>query len=168
MIKTTAVATVAAFAIGAACTSAAAHESKVPHDHSNEMVVAQVTSDSEKLDAAKLEATWPTETVGIKSVRALGNVALEGQVDSLEGRVLRARELELEPGGVVAVHRHDQRPGVAYIISGEVTEHRAGASGPMVKRAGDVAFEENGTIHWWENEGDTVAKVVVIDIVPAE
>ncbi len=168
MNKMQSIAVAAAFALGTLATGAAAHDAKYPHSHNDQLVSNQVTPDSEKLDAAELEATGPTETTGIKSVKMLGKVPLAGEISSFEDRMIRTRELELEPGGVVAVHRHDERPGVAYIISGEVTEHRSGAAGPVVKRAGDVALEQNGTVHWWENEGDTVAKVVVVDIVPVE
>lgn len=145
-----------------------AHDIKVPHNHAEELVVSQVTSDAEKTQAAEMEASGPTETTGILAVKNLGAVGLEGQFDSIDGRVLRARELEIAPGGVVAVHRHDGRPGVAYIISGQMTEHRADADGPVVKQAGDTAFEENGTVHWWRNDGDTVARALVVDIVPAQ
>lgn len=166
MMKASAIAVAAALA--ALTTSAAAHDTKYPHNHQGQLVSTEVAPESERLDAAELEASGPTETTGISAVRMLGTVPLAGEISSFEDRMIRTRELELEPGGIVAVHRHDERPGVAYIVSGEVTEHRSGAPGPVVKRAGDVAFEQNGTVHWWENEGDTIAKVVVVDIVPVQ
>ena len=132
------------------------------------IILAQVTPEEEKAIAAELQASGPSETTGIKNVRLMGTVPLAGQFESVEGRQLRAREIDIEPGGVVAVHQHTGRPGVAYIVSGQLTEHRAGADGPVVKHAGDTAFEQTGTVHWWQNDGDTIGRVIVVDIVPIE
>ncbi|MEM6383195.1 MAG: cupin domain-containing protein [Pseudomonadota bacterium] len=143
------------------------------HVHMPQAEIAQtenleVTPEAERLIAADLQANGPSETNGIEAVTLLGSVSLDGEFADVSTRMLRARELAIAPGGIVAVHQHDGRPGVAYIISGQMTEHRAGETGPVVKEAGDTAFEQTGTIHWWENEGDTVARVIVVDIVPAE
>ena len=70
--------------------------------------------------------------------------------------------------GQVAVHQHTNRPGMAYVLEGEATEHRSDADGPLVRKQGDVAIEASGTIHWWINEGEVTARVVVVDIVTAE
>ena len=140
------------------------------HRDGHDIVIAQstVTPEAEKKQAADMDATGPKETTGIKAVRVLGTVPLAGEFEKPEERILRGREIDVEPGGIVAVHRHDGRPGVAYIVSGQLTEHRVGVDGPVVKKAGDIALEQTGTIHWWENEGDAVARVIVVDLVPAE
>ncbi len=134
------------------------------------IVIAQneVTPEAEVQQAADMNASGPKETTGIKALRMLGSVPLAGEFDSPDERVLRGREIDIEPGGRVAVHRHDGRPGIAYIVSGELTEHRVGVDGPVVKKAGDAVWEQTGTLHWWENEGDTVARVIVVDLVPPE
>ncbi len=164
-----------AMTLGGALAASAALAHEDSHSHiervkavGDQIKIAQVTSQEEKDQAAEMQASGPKKTKGIKGVKLLGSVSLANQFDDVNTRVLRARELEIEPGGVVAVHRHDGRPGVAYIISGQMTEHRAGVDGGVVKRAGDTAFEESGTVHWWINEGDEVAKALVVDIVPAE
>lgn len=79
----------------------------------------------------------------------------------------RARELRIAPGGVVAVHRHEQRPGVAYILEGSIVEHRNDAAEPVVRGPGAVAFERSGITHWWESRGDTPVRALVVDVVPA-
>ena len=134
------------------------------------IVIAQtsVTPEEEVRQAAEMDATGPRKTTGIKALRILGTVPLAGEFDKADERVLRGREIDVEPGGLVAVHRHDGRPGLAYIVSGQLTEHRAGVDRPVVKKAGDAVWERTGTIHWWENEGDTVARVIVVDLVPPE
>ena len=158
-----------ALLLGGSALEAFGHDVKGGSGHRHEpLVLAQVTPEEEKRQAAEMEAEGPSETTGIENVRLMGTVPLAGQIDSVDGYMLRAREIDVAPGGVVAVHRHDGRPGVAYIVSGEMTEHRAGTDGPVVKKAGDTAFEESGTIHWWENEGDTTARAIVVDLVPVE
>jgi quercetin dioxygenase-like cupin family protein len=137
-------------------------------DHTIIIAQASVTPEEEVRQAAEMDATGPRKTTGIKALRILGTVPLAGEFENPEEHVLRGREIDIEPGGRVAVHRHDGRPGLAYIVSGQLTEHRVGVDKPVVKKAGDAVWERTGTLHWWENEGDTVARVIVVDIVPSE
>lgn len=117
--------------------------------------------------ARQSDAEGPSETTGIESSVVLGTIALTGEFESLDGYVLRAREVTVAPGGQVAVHRHDSRPGVAYVLEGEVVEHRRGEE-PAVRRLGDTAFENSSVVHWWRNESQFSARVLVVDIVPSE
>jgi len=84
----------------------------------------------------------------------------------MQGRVLRAREIVIAPGGVIAVHEHNTRPGVAYILEGEIVEHRNDSDKPVLRRPGDAAFERTGVAHWWENRSDKPVRALVVDIVP--
>ncbi len=116
---------------------------------------------------AEMLASKSSKTKGIESVRKLGVVALDGEFLTPKGRFLRVCEIEILPGGVVAMHKHKERPGVAYILQGELMEYRGGKA--RVKKQGDTAFEKTGVIHWWENKSKKVtAKALVVDIVPAE
>ena len=149
-----------------------AHANDKTSDINNDqnIIIAQnsVTPEEEVKQAAEMEATGPRKTTGISSVRILSIVPLDGEFENAQERVLRGREIDIEPGGKVAVHYHNGRPGIAYIVKGQLTEHRVGADAPSIKRAGDAVWEKTGTIHWWENEGDSVARVIVIDLVPPE
>lgn len=78
------------------------------------------------LGVAVGQQTPPTETKGVK-VSPPTALDLGPEVDSVEGRQLRLRVVTVEPGGVVAVHSHKGRPGVAYIVQGTLTETREGA-----------------------------------------
>lgn len=127
-----------------------------------------VVPEAEKMRAQELLADGPTETSGIGGVELLGSVSLDGEFDSSDGLTMRVRELVINPGGIVAVHQHDNRPGVAYIIEGEMTEHRSSEDAGIVKPAGAVAMERSGVTHWWENTGSTAARALVVDIIPAE
>jgi quercetin dioxygenase-like cupin family protein len=127
---------------------------------------AAVVPQAERERAQELKAAGPTANSGIESIKQLGNVALKGEIEGAGNRVLRVRELVIAPGGVVAVHQHDGRPGMAYILEGEMTEYRGEKAEPLVKHAGAVAFEQTGVTHWWENRGKTPARALVVDIVP--
>lgn len=119
----------------------------------------------EQAAAQRLLATGPAETRGVDAVRALGSVALAGEIDGAEGKILRAREIVLAPGAAIAVHEHQRRPGLAYILEGELVEHRNDADGPLVRGVGAIAFERSGVVHYWENRSDRPARALVVDIV---
>ncbi|MEM6744521.1 MAG: cupin domain-containing protein [Pseudomonadota bacterium] len=136
------------------------------HDHGDHALA--VVPAEEKARAQELLADGPTETKGIGGVEVIGTVSLDGEFDSSDGLMMRVRDLIILPGGIVAVHQHTNRPGAAYIIEGELVEHRSSEPAPIVKTAGSTAMERSGVIHWWENESDAPARALVVDIVPAE
>lgn len=150
--------------------TAYAHDELSDGKNTETIVIAQasVTPEAEVRQAAEMDINGPRKTTGIKALRILGTVPLAGEFEKPDQRVLRGREIDIEPGGLVAVHRHNGRPGIAYIVSGQLTEHRVGVDGPVVKKAGDAVWEQTGTTHWWENEGNTVTRVIVVDLVPPE
>ncbi len=128
----------------------------------------EVVPEHEREIARDLAATGPDANRGVEAVHALGALLLGGEFPGLEDRQLRAREIVISPGGVIAVHQHEGRPGLAYILEGEIVEHRNDADGPILRRAGDIAFENTGVIHWWENASDARVRALVVDIVPVE
>jgi len=142
----------------APCSALMAHDNEGEHK-------AAVTPESERRTAEVLGLEGPSETQGIASVEQLGAVALAGEFPALKGRVFRARVITISPGGVVAVHRHESRPGFAYILEGEVVEHRNDHPDPIVRQAGAMAVEETGVAHWWENVSDAPMRALVVDIV---
>ena len=81
-------------------------------------------------------------------------------------RQFRLRQLEMQPGGVVPWHSHDNRPAMIYVVSGEVVEYASNCAVPIVHKAGDVAPEKNGTSHWWKNTGNTTAVLISVDLFP--
>ncbi len=128
----------------------------------------EVVPEREREIARDLAATGPSENRGVEAVNRLGAVLLGGEFAGMDGRQLRAREIVIAPGGVIAVHQHDGRPGLAYILEGEIVEHRNDADAPILRRAGDIAFEKTGVIHWWENTSDARVRALIVDIVPVE
>ena len=109
----------------------------------------------------------PAETRQIR-VEPLGALDLEREFSALQGRELRTRRITILPGGSVAWHEHEQRPGVAYILSGTLVEYRQDGAGvrAIERQAGDAVFESSGVLHGWRNTSKTTATAVVIDLVP--
>lgn len=138
------------------CSTVHAHE-----DKSHPEVVPEQEYDT----ARKLGLEGPAETRGISAVEMLGLVELGEEFPSMTDRQFRAREITIEPGGVVAVHQHQSRPGFAYILEGEIIEHRNDHPEPILRKAGDVAIEKTGVSHWWENQSDGVVRALIVDIV---
>ena len=97
-------------------------------------------------------------------VRATTDLAKEPV--ALNGRLFRLRELNVEPGGIVPWHSHNERPAMIYIVSGEIMEYASSCAVPIVHKAGDVAPEKNGTWHWWQNNGSVPSKLISVDLFP--
>jgi len=104
----------------------------------------------------------PTETHGVK-VSPPTALDLTDEIDGVKGRQLRLRVVTIEPGGVVAVHTHNGRPGVAYILQGTLTEHREG-SGVIEHHEGESWTEGKEVTHWAENTGDGAVVILAVDV----
>jgi quercetin dioxygenase-like cupin family protein len=85
---------------------------------------------------------------------------------AVQGRQFRLRELNVQPGGIVPWHSHDQRPAQIYIVSGEIVEYASNCAVPIVHKAGEVAPERAGTSHWWQNHGKVPSKLISVDLFP--
>ena len=83
---------------------------------------------------------------------------------NVQGRSLRIRKLVLQPGGIVPMHSHVDRPALIMTASGTVTEYRSSCLVPIVHHAGDVAHESGGISHWWKNTGRKVAVLYSSDV----
>ena len=114
------------------------------------------------------ELKGPSKTSGIDSVRALGIVDLGTEFEAMKGHQMRARVFTIKPGGVVARHEHRSRPGFAYIISGQILEHRNDQEKVLTRKPGDIAVERTGVVHYWENVFQEPVVALVVDIVQEE
>ncbi len=101
------------------------------------------------------------------TVEELGTVDLTGEIEDLQGRLLRMRRVTIDPGGVFGpIHDHRGRPGIVYILEGTITDHRDGETtdyGPGVGWP-----EDRNTVHWLENRGSRAAVEISVDIVKRE
>jgi quercetin dioxygenase-like cupin family protein len=104
----------------------------------------------------------PTDNKGVK-ISPPTALDLGGEIDGVEGRQLRLRVVTLEPGGVVGIHSHNGRPGVAYVLQGTLTEHVEGG-GVHERIQGESWAEGKATTHWAENKGGRPVVVVAVDV----
>ena len=104
----------------------------------------------------------PTETKGLKAP-VVASLDLGPEIEGMQGRQLRMRVMTIEPGGVIAIHPHADRPTVVYLLQGTWTELREGG---WVKdhHEGESWAEGKTTTHWAENRGTNPAVAVVVDV----
>jgi len=104
----------------------------------------------------------PTENKGLKAVE-LRSIELSSEIDSVQGRKLRLRLLTLEPGGVVGLHSHKERPTVLHVIKGTLTSHPQGKP-DVVLHVGDGLAEGKDSNHWVQNTGSEPAEFITVDV----
>ncbi len=93
----------------------------------------------------------------------LGAIDLNKEVNFADHQ-LRTRFLVVQPGGIVPLHSHGDRPALIYTISGSITEYRSNCTVPIEHRAGDIAHESDGISHYWVNHGDVPAVLLSSDV----
>jgi quercetin dioxygenase-like cupin family protein len=138
----------------AAVTSVAAQAGECPADK----VVAH--GKGQPMSAAE-PAKGVTDTV-------VSSTDLAKEPVAIAGRALRARRLDIAPGGVVPWHSHADRPAQILIASGEITEYASTCAVPIVHKAGDITAERNPTSHWWKNHGTAPVVIYSFDLFRVE
>lgn len=82
---------------------------------------------------------------------------------------LRMRRLTVAVDGIVPTHKHDDRPSIVLVQSGEIIEHSAFCAVPILHKAGDSTPEFGvGHAHWWENKSGQPVVLISTDVVPVE
>jgi quercetin dioxygenase-like cupin family protein len=61
-------------------------------------------------------------------------------------------------------HSHATRPVVAYLVSGDYTEHRDG-EGTVAHETGEQWVEGADVAHWSENRGDVATYLVNVEVL---
>ena len=87
-----------------------------------------------------------------------------GKEINVDGRQLRTRRLVVQPGGIVPLHSHADRPALIITVSGSITEYRSDCSAPIVHQAGDISREADGISHYWVNQGAEPAVLLSSDV----
>ncbi len=111
----------------------------------------------------------PAEHKGV-SVTNLGNISeasLSSQI-GLKGYKMQLREITLAPGGQIARHDHYKRPGLVWTLSGSWIEGRPEGEKLYPSSLKQAILEDASTDHWFWNDSDEPARVVVCDIVPEQ
>jgi quercetin dioxygenase-like cupin family protein len=121
----------------------------------------------QKVADGKGQSPGPNAPAGVTDV-VRASTDLSSEPLALQGRQFRLRQLDMQPGGIVPWHSHNDRPAMIYVVSGEVVEYASNCAVPIVHRAGDIAPEKNGTSHWWKNIGSTPAVLISVDLFPGD
>ena len=87
-----------------------------------------------------------------------------GKEINVDGRQLRTRRLVVQPGGIVPLHSHADRPALIITVSGSITEYRSDCSAPVEHQAGDISREADGISHYWINNGSEPAVLLSSDV----
>ncbi|RRA19518.1 cupin domain-containing protein [Burkholderia cepacia] len=110
----------------------------------------------------------PSQRVGVDG-KTLGAIALSAEFLAAGGsRELRMREVTIQPGGVLPMHSHRDRPSVSYVLSGTVTEYLDGSSTPRSVVAGQAYTTSGPRSHALVNTGPVPAVFLEIDLPPAK
>jgi quercetin dioxygenase-like cupin family protein len=107
-------------------------------------------------------ANAPTMPKGVTDT-VLGSVDLNREI-GVAGRMLRTRRLVIQPGGIVPLHSHKDRPALIYTVSGSITEYSSACAVPINHTAGDISREADGLSHYWINHGKVPAVVLSSDV----
>ena len=107
-------------------------------------------------------ANAPTMPKGVTDT-ILSTVDLGPEIN-VDGRQLRTRRLVIQPGGVVPLHSHKDRPALIYTVSGSITEYSSACAVPINHKAGDISREADGLSHYWVNHGKVPAVVLSSDV----
>jgi quercetin dioxygenase-like cupin family protein len=105
----------------------------------------------------------PTENKGLRT-SATTTLDLGPEIPGMEGRQLRLRVLTLDPGGVIGIHNHRDRPAVAHVVQGTLTDRRENGAARAIA-AGTSWSENKETVHWTENRGAEPVVFIVADIL---
>ena len=111
---------------------------------------------------ARSQAGAPSESRGV-TTKSLGAIDLSNEIDGMSGRELRARLVNIAPGGHIAAHSHKDRPTMEYVVEGQPVEIRNGMEIPH--HAGDMVIATHDVSHAWENRESTPAVLLPVDIV---
>lgn len=87
-----------------------------------------------------------------------------GKEIGVDGRQLRTRRLVVQPGGIVPLHSHADRPALIITVSGSITEYRSDCSAPIDHHAGDISREADSISHYWINNGTEPAVLLSSDV----
>ena len=111
-------------------------------------------------------ANAPTMPKGVTDT-VIGSINLASEIN-VEGRQLRTRRLVVQPGGIVPVHSHKDRPALIYTVSGSITEYSSACGSPIQHKAGDISREADGLSHYWINHGKVPAVLLSSDVFHGE
>lgn len=112
--------------------------------------------------AARRANTTPTE------YRILGTIELRDTVPHVPEAhhyVMRGREVRVAPGEMIPLQEHAGRPGLTYVVRGEIVEYRDDREKPVTLRERDHMFNTNGVARWLINRSSEIAILFEVDVI---
>jgi len=106
----------------------------------------------------------PTAPVSVMEME-LASIDLSMESVKLPERRLRLRHMEIQPGGVVPLHSHEDRPALIMVNQGQIFENSSKCTVPILHKASEISREFLGVKHWWKNEGNVVVVLTIADVV---
>lgn len=116
---------------------------------------------------ARPDALVPPAGPGNAIIEYLAEYDLAQQfpdVEDAKTHVMRATRITLLPGERTDVMNRKDRPGLFYVVSGNVMEHRSDEES-AVRRTGECAVATNGIVHYWQNTTSEPAVLFVVEFV---
>lgn len=107
-------------------------------------------------------ANAPTSPKGVTDT-VIGSIDLGPEINVAD-RQLRTRRLVVQPGGIVPLHSHADRPALIVTVSGAITEYSSTCTVPIQHKAGDISREADGLSHYWINNGKVPAVLLSSDV----
>ena len=100
---------------------------------------------------------------------ALANAPMmpKGVTDTIISSVDLGPEIGVDgrqPGGIVPLHSHKDRPALIYTLSGSITEYSTTCAVPIEHKAGDISREADGLSHYWINHGKVPTVLLSSDV----
>ena len=111
----------------------------------------------------------PTEHEGIEvgMLAELSEDTMKATI-GLEGYTMRMRAVGVAPGGQIAEHGHEDRPGIVTMVQGEWVEGRPTGEKTYSADAYGTFPEDEDTVHWVYNRTDAFATALVCDIAKVQ
>ena len=104
----------------------------------------------------------PKEHKGFKTLKTQV-LDLAPEIPGMEGRQLRLRLLQIEPGGHIGIHSHKNRPSVVYFLQGADTV-TFGDGSSKTFHPGDTTSASRNTTHWHRNDGKDAVLLIAADV----
>ena len=115
------------------------------------------------VNTALAQQAPPSENKGMSASQLSGLDLSKQGLNDLDRRQMRMRQIDIEPGGVVALHSHAQRPALTYVLKGTIVEYRKG-SPDRTYAPGEVITESTDVDHWVENKGREPVTLISVDL----
>lgn len=113
---------------------------------------------------ATLSATETKKDLSTEiQVDILQSFSLHPQIQSMQGYDFRSRRITVKPGMSIPQHSHASRPGIVYVESGTIVEHREGKS--RILSSGDTLIEDAVTTHGFKNMSDKPCVLIAFDLL---